>query len=112
MTISEERKRIREAIAARPDRRHRLTAGLRARAAAYARGRKTEGARASMIAEELGVSQPTVARWLEQSSSTSMAISRPKRRRALRQVVVEPQCGDALAIVSPAGYRVEGLSLQ
>ena len=112
MTTSEERKRIREAIAARPDQRQRLSADLRARAAAYACRRKAEGRTASVIAEELGVSQPTVGRWLEQGSGTAIVVARSSRPRALREVVVEPRCGAALSVVSPSGYRVEGVSLE
>jgi methylphosphotriester-DNA--protein-cysteine methyltransferase len=113
MVTSDEGKKLRAAIATRANQRHRLSAELRARAATYARERKASGATAAAIAAELGVSQPTVARWLGRSIGTGpIAISNATRSRALRKVVVEQSAGRTLHVVSPSGYRIDGLSLQ
>ena len=114
MATSEERKRLREAIAARPHLRHRLSPERRARATAYARRRKAEGATASSIADELGVSQPTVGHWLAGGRSGALVVAGriPTRSERLREVVVDERRVSALRIVSPAGYRLEGLSLE
>lgn len=105
-------KRLRDAIAARPHQRHQLSAELRARAIAYARRRKADGASASAIAQELGVSQPTVGYWLAGGRAKALMLARPTSARALREVVVDERSITALRIVSPAGYRLEGLSLE
>jgi len=111
--MSNEGKRLRVIIAARPHRRLRLSAELRDKTTAYARRRKEEGARVAAIARELGVSQPTVARWLTTRRSAAMeVVGRPARVQPFREVIVERRDSSALTVVSPAGYRVEGLSLE
>ena len=61
----------------------------------------------SEIAEALGISTVTLGRWLEKERAEA-----PGR---FREVVVEPPVPKAaeaqLAVVTPAGLRVEGLDL-
>lgn len=112
MKITDERSRIRDALCARADRRQRLAPELRARAATYAHRRKSEGATAAAIAGELGVSQPTVARWLETTSWAAAELAASVASPSLREVVVESSGTPGLSVASPRGFRVEGLSLE
>src|SRR5262245_48732287 len=113
MKTKNEGKQLRAAIAARPQRRLRLSAELRQKTSAYARQRKAEGASVAGIARELGVSQPTVAHWLTSKGSVAMeVVGQPPRVRPFREVIVEGRASTTLRVVSPSGYRVEGLSLE
>jgi hypothetical protein len=66
-----------------------------------------EGSVVSRLAAELGVAAGTLERWLDGESGESGA----ERVRGFRRVdVVEaPRLG--LILVTPSGYRVEGLEL-
>ena len=77
---------------------------LRARVASWARERRADGASWIALAAELGLGLDTVRRWCaEQKPGT----------RALVPVTVVADHGyeRRVSIVSPAGYRVDGLSL-
>jgi len=105
--------RLRAAVeqhrAARARSNQRFPASLRDRAAAYARRRRREGIALKTIAAELELSLTTVQRWL----------GRPERE-SFRRVEVRPTpsarsaTGPApagLVLLSPQGYRVEGLDV-
>ena len=85
------------AAARGPTGRLRLPADLRAEAAAAAFAARAQGRSAQAIAELLGVSAQSIFRWTE---TTAMV---PVRVRA------EPAVAPAL--ISPGGWRVEGLDL-
>jgi DNA invertase Pin-like site-specific DNA recombinase len=78
---------------------------LKARAARWIRERRAAGATAAQIAEELGVASGTVLRW--------SADARLKQARALVPVEIVPdRSGNReVSVVSPSGFRIEGLSL-
>jgi transposase len=78
---------------------------LKARAARWISERRAAGATAAQIAEELGVASGTVLRW--------SADARLKQARALVPVQIVPDRGGnrEVSVVSPSGFRIEGLSL-
>lgn len=57
------------------------------------------------VAEELGVGDPTLERWVTKSGRHGA------RAAELCEVVVASPVGGPVALVTPGGYRVEGLSL-
>jgi hypothetical protein len=76
-----------------------MPAELRTRAAAWIAQQRVEGRTVAELAAELGVADGTVIRW-------------SNRVRAIVPVQVVPDESPAqLVVVSPAGLRVEGLSL-
>lgn len=78
---------------------------LKVRAARWIAERRAGGAPVAEIAAELGLAEATVLRW---SSAT-----KPTRTRALVpvEVVPDPVAAHTVSIVSPSGFRVDGLSL-
>lgn len=89
--------------------RYRYPAELRRRILAHLERRRAEGATLSAVAAEVGVTTQTLRRWLE----------RDRQPAKLRRVVVtepEPRPRSAVAeraiLVTPTGYRVEGLSVE
>jgi transposase len=70
----------------------------------FAHGRRADGASWKQIAGELGMRFETVRRWCAREPS----------RPALRpvQVVDAAPPGRGVAVVSPSGHRIEGLSLE
>jgi hypothetical protein len=83
----------------------RVPAALRARATAWIRRQRSGGASVREIADASSLSYETVRRWAELAAPT---------RTALVPVTVrpEPDSGDRLVLVSPSGYRVEGLNAE
>lgn len=71
---------------------------LRARATAWVSARRAEGVRVAELAAKLGVSEGTVLRW------SNGAV------KAIVPVRVVPDAA-AVSVVSPSGFRIEGLSL-
>ena len=82
----------------------RYPAQLRADVGVWARKRPASGASWSATAGEIGMKMETVRRW-------AMADA-PKSTRRRRAVPVEIALSSiAMRVVSPSGYRVEGLAL-
>jgi hypothetical protein len=82
---------------------------LQERVIAYAGERRRAGAAWLAIATELGMKFETIRRWCVQGEPQSSAAS----PLALRRVeVMERDDSRSLAVISPAGFRVEGLTLQ
>ena len=83
----------------------RIPAGVRARVLAYTRRQRAAGASWQTVASAVGVSASALKNWSR--------LALPARR--LVPVVVSPAgtepSSSVLAIVSPAGYRVEGLDV-
>ena len=78
--------------------RRRFSEAQRGEAVSYLDRRRREGASVSLIAEELGVGKTTLERW------------RSRRSRFVR-VEPLPEAAMDLSMVSPGGYRIEGLSV-
>lgn len=77
---------------------------LKARATAYAKRRHDAGASYAVIAEELGLGFETVRRWCIDAEPTPP-------RSALVPVEVVTESRTPIAIVSPSGFRLEGLDV-
>ena len=84
----------------------RYPASLRREILGFARHRRSAGESLKEIARDLGLPWQTLHRWLERS---------PRRRFRPVAVVASPpesaDSGPAITIVSPQGFRVEGLDL-
>lgn len=81
--------------------RWRCPKPLRQEIIEYSKARRAAGATRVQIARELGVSGSGLARWLEVDSG------------ALRRVRVQPsppKPAESLVLITPGGYRLEGLS--
>jgi len=97
---------VRRHLGGRTGRGVRYPRELREAAVACAQEALRAGKRVEAVAADLGVSGVTLARWLERS---------PGVRRV--EVVLEPTAGamaqpaKSLVLVTPQGYRVEGLDL-
>ncbi len=83
----------------------RVPEGLRAAIAAYARHERVGGVSYGAIAERLGVSVESIRRWARTRSR------RDGRAGRLVPVRVVAEAVRSLTVWSPAGYRVEGLSV-
>jgi transposase len=101
-------KAIEESRAAWPGPRWRCSAELRKEIVAYARIEVAAGASIRGTARQLGMSVNTLARWL--------AERRGQASSGFRPVQMEPEQGQQarrdLVLVSPDGYRVEGLEVE
>jgi len=73
---------------------------LKARATSWITEQRAQGRRVAELATELGLAPGTILRWSEGGV------------RALVPVQIIPERGaTAVAIVSPSGFRIEGLAL-
>ena len=73
---------------------------LKARATAWIAEQRAEGRTVAALAAELGVAAGTILRW-----------SRGSVRAIVPVHVVPDETSPAVAVVSPSGFRIEGLSL-
>lgn len=80
----------------------RIPRATRERALAYTRQERSRGQSWDAIAQELGLSSSGLQRWWKADAGSS-------RLRRVRLVAAAPSGG--VAVVSPRGYRIEGLSL-
>lgn len=94
-----EAERIRRAVRAREKQSYRPE--LKARIIAYVEQRRSAGASQSAISREVGVKWTTLRRWLSKKPSTALV---PVQ---VRDSVAESS--PRLTIVSPSGFRLEGL---
>jgi hypothetical protein len=95
------RKRARRENGGRGGKSLRYSHELRLEAVTYLARKKREGVGLARVASELGVSSWSLWRWVQES----------KRRVALVPVeVTEAEESRELSVVTPRGYRVEGLS--
>ena len=95
---------LRRALATR--RRGRLPSTLQKRALAYARRRHRAGVDHRDIATTLGLSHETIRRWV---GGRAVDVVKP-----LPIAIVESDkapVARAVSVISPAGFRVDGLSL-
>lgn len=79
----------------------RYPEGLRARATTLAKAARRSGTSWSAIADAVGVNVETLRVWCRSSEQ-------PKMRR----VVIADEQSSQVTIVSPSGFRVEGLSMR
>jgi hypothetical protein len=101
----QEARRLRGEFAARERGRGKpYPAALRERATRWARRQADSGASLRAIATTLGVHGESVRRWL-QSGADAAATLVPV------EVVAGPAEAGTVVVVSPAGFRVEGLSV-
>src|SRR5580658_10383838 len=88
-----------------PGRGKRYPRELKARVVEHARARRREGASWAAVAEEMGLSFETVRR-------RCIAVE-PKPPRAMVPVrVVAEEAPPTVAVVSAAGHRIKGLTVQ
>ncbi|MFG0242531.1 MAG: hypothetical protein ACF8R9_07105 [Phycisphaerales bacterium JB054] len=81
---------------------------LKAQLVAYATQRRAAGAAFATISEELGLGHETVRRWCTKTECGSALSSAPTKFVPV-EVVAEER--SSLAIVSPSGFRLEGLDM-
>jgi hypothetical protein len=85
----------------------RVPEELRQEIGRYTRQRSGEGAALGQIAAETGISRESLRRWM------SAVRRRPRRVAEMVPVtVVREAGGDGVVIVTPGGYRVEGLDVE
>ena len=97
------RKQARDENRGRTGTRRRYSRDLREAAVSHLRRRQQGGGRVSEVASELGVSGWSLSRWVRDSES----------RPGLVRVEVEQweeTATETLTLVTPRGYRIEGLS--
>ena len=81
----------------------RYSLDLRERILTHARSEMADGRKLRDVARSLDIATETIKRWLLPVEST----------KSLRSVIVaENQIDSRYVIISPAGYRVEGLSAE
>lgn len=93
-----------------PGRGSRYREDLRQEAIALAREGMSGGKSLRRVAEELGISPATLTRWLERGGA-----GEPLRPvEVLARCEAEPEHGpvSSLVVVTPSGWRIEGLGLK
>ena len=92
----------------------RYSAELKALAVAHCRRSRDEGRTYGEIAEDLGISALTLSRWLETPAVTAKPARsfRPVTVMAATEAsaVLSPPVPGELTVVTPSGFRIEGLS--
>jgi transposase-like protein len=78
---------------------------LKKRASAWIAEQRAAGTTVAELAKELGVASGTVLRW------SADARANGSRAMVPVEVIAEPVAGGALSVTSPAGFRVDGLTL-
>jgi len=83
---------------------------LKTQIVAFAHIRRKEGVSVRSIAREMGISQANLSRWLRTSTiendSNLVQVQITERKNSSPMRVSEP------VLISPHGFRVEGLSIQ
>lgn len=116
MTIEQQAKELREALAAaeRGGSGRPYPEALRRAAVEYRRAREHEGASLRSVATELGVNSASLLRWSrtpQQSSAPFRAIELVAPGQS-DEIVMEPIGRTSrIVVVGPRGVRVEGLSV-
>ncbi len=77
---------------------------LKARITEFAKKRRREGASWAQIAEDVGIAFETLRRWCIAMGETSPAM--------VPVHVVPDEAERTVSVVSPTGYRIEGVSLR
>lgn len=82
----------------------RFSAELRARVIEVGARRRAEGVSWQRIGRELGMNYETVRRWCIEK--------KPSTLRRVEIVPIEPEVSRMVSVVSPGGFRAEGLTLR
>jgi hypothetical protein len=90
-------------------RRWRCPAELKRRVVGFARERRADGASWDQIAREVGVAGSALKRWVDADGAEEVGALVPVALR--RDNAGVPAVTGTLALVSPGGYRLEGLDL-
>jgi transposase-like protein len=97
-------------------RRRRFSEALKSRIACYASTRRESGETIQQLSEVLGISENQLYRWMRQNPDPQTGFLPVRvvehRGAVLEQAVMDMPMSSALRLVSPAGWRVEGLDLQ
>lgn len=102
--MSKKRTRVQRILAAcERGRGKRYPADVREEVVRYARGRREQGRSWAKISDELGLSVESVRRWCVERDEVGASLARVE--------VVEAAVVGAVAIVSPSGFRLEGLDV-
>lgn len=83
--------------------RWRCPAGLRDEVVSYVQSRRDSGSSVMEIAADLGVSDSSLTRWI--------AAEKNKNGRMTSVRVKEPAMSSGVVLVTPRGYRIEGLNV-
>jgi hypothetical protein len=83
----------------------RIPDAVRARVVEYVRGQRGRGKAWRSIAEEVGLSATVLQRWMRGAPNAPHRLARVK-------VVADPQATATVSLVSPSGYRIEGVRLE
>ena len=102
MKLREFRKQAGEENRGRRGLGRRYSGQLRLAAVAYLSWKKGEGASLEQVASELGVSHWSLSRWVRESAAAGV----------LRPVEVEEVSSNEFSLLTPRGYRVEGVHRQ
>ena len=112
--MEERSQELREAIA-RLERRHRndpIPPPLRGEILVYTAARRETGATWHSIAQELGLSASGLQRWSAPATGESrMRPVRLRRGLATELSSTSPSPAGAIVLVSPRGFRLEGLEV-
>ena len=88
----------------------RYSVEMKAFGAEYGKSRVRDGVRPAKIALELGVNVATLCKWMEMGD-----ICKSRKSRGFRAVRVEQykdESTELVTMVSPGGFRLEGLSVR
>lgn len=84
---------------------------LRERVVAAVQRRREDGVSVAKLAEALGLSVETLRRWLDTAVEGQPSAGRP-RPMPVALIGGADQRSGALSLVTPTGFRVEGLSVE
>ena len=102
-------------IPSKRDKRWRCPVELRSRVVAYARSCREKGEPVADIAIRLGLVESTLARWLRREKQSPNAALTSAGFRSVSIVPTGsgsfPESSPHLTLVTPQGFRVEGLDL-
>jgi len=86
---------------------------VRRRVGEYVAARRSDGARVNELARELGISHTSVSRWsaAEVGPLQFVAVEVEPEVVAAPPSVLAERSGSVPTLISPRGYRVEGLDL-
>ena len=105
MTTEQEARQLKRSMGER-GRGRQIPADVHEAALRYVRRRRDEGASQQRIADELGISQHTVSRWLRGGGG--------KSKSALVPVEIDygtPKPRTEIVVTTPRGLRIEGLDV-
>lgn len=108
----DEVERLRRALRERaPGQGKRYPAELRARAAAWVKRRRAEGMGWGLLGAELGVRWETLRSWCRTETAPPRKLARVTVVKERRRHGDDSPERTLAVVVSPSGYRIEGLAL-